>query len=180
LPCRGVRRWEVVDRRVLRDGPLFRRCACDDRGRLPCEGRSGRRGDGPSRIWDTAGQEKYKSVVPAYIRDCAVAFVVYDAADADSYSAATEALANVKTSRGSDAVIVLCANKCDLAPEDPHAAARAFARQNGCLFFAASAKTGENIAEMFQAAADRALPLVKALSDSGNIEAQAAGGRCSC
>jgi small GTP-binding protein len=132
------------------------------------------------RIWDTAGQEKYKSVVPAYIRDCVIAFVVYDATDADSYTAAMEVFANVKSSRGLDAVIVLCANKCDIAADHSHVAAREFARQNGCLFFATSAKTGENIIEMFQAAADRALPLHKRLSDNDFVQAEVAGSRCYC
>jgi len=30
------------------------------------------------QIWDTAGQERFRSLIPGYIRDCAVAIIVYD------------------------------------------------------------------------------------------------------
>lgn len=30
------------------------------------------------QIWDSAGQEKYKGLIPAYIRGAALVFVVYD------------------------------------------------------------------------------------------------------
>ena len=29
-------------------------------------------------LWDTAGQERFKSLIPSYIKDSAVALVVYD------------------------------------------------------------------------------------------------------
>ena len=30
------------------------------------------------QIWDTAGQEKYKSLIPSYLRNSAIVFLVYD------------------------------------------------------------------------------------------------------
>src|SRR5690349_21401662 len=30
------------------------------------------------QIWDSAGQEKYKSLIPSYIRGSAIIFVIYD------------------------------------------------------------------------------------------------------
>lgn len=30
------------------------------------------------QLWDTAGQERFRSLIPSYIRDSAVAIVVYD------------------------------------------------------------------------------------------------------
>lgn len=30
------------------------------------------------QLWDTAGQERFKSLIPSYIKDSAVALVVYD------------------------------------------------------------------------------------------------------
>ena len=29
-------------------------------------------------LWDTAGQERFKSLIPSYIKDSAVAIVVFD------------------------------------------------------------------------------------------------------
>jgi GTPase SAR1 family protein len=30
------------------------------------------------QLWDSAGQEKYKSLIPSYIRGASIIFVVYD------------------------------------------------------------------------------------------------------
>jgi len=30
------------------------------------------------QIWDSAGQEKYKSLIPSYIRGASIIFAVYD------------------------------------------------------------------------------------------------------
>jgi Ras-related protein Rab-6A len=30
------------------------------------------------QLWDSAGQEKYKSLIPSYIRGASLIFVVYD------------------------------------------------------------------------------------------------------
>jgi len=30
------------------------------------------------QLWDTAGQERFRSLIPSYIKDCAVAIIVYD------------------------------------------------------------------------------------------------------
>jgi Ras-related protein Rab-6A len=29
-------------------------------------------------IWDTAGQERFRSLIPSYVKDIAVAVIVYD------------------------------------------------------------------------------------------------------
>ena len=36
-------------------------------------------------IWDTAGQEQYRSMIKMYYRGVAVALVVYDVSDRDSF-----------------------------------------------------------------------------------------------
>lgn len=30
------------------------------------------------QLWDTAGQEKYKSLIPSYVRGASIIFIVYD------------------------------------------------------------------------------------------------------
>ena len=37
------------------------------------------------QIWDTAGTERYRSLIPSYIRDSTVAVIVYDITVADSF-----------------------------------------------------------------------------------------------
>jgi GTPase SAR1 family protein len=38
------------------------------------------------QLWDTAGQEKYKSLVPAYLRDANCAVFVFDFSRKESFS----------------------------------------------------------------------------------------------
>ena len=42
------------------------------------------------QIWDTAGQEKFKSIVRSYLRDVYVAFLVFDITDRDSWDSLEE------------------------------------------------------------------------------------------
>lgn len=39
------------------------------------------------QLWDTAGQERFQSLIPAYIRDSAVAVCVYDVTSRKSFQA---------------------------------------------------------------------------------------------
>lgn len=48
------------------------------------------------QIWDTAGQEKYKSVTQIYYRDAAAAVCVYDISNALSLDAAERWLEDLK------------------------------------------------------------------------------------
>ena len=36
-------------------------------------------------LWDTAGQEKFKSLIPSYIKDSQTVVVVYDITNRDSF-----------------------------------------------------------------------------------------------
>lgn len=38
------------------------------------------------QIWDTAGQEKYKSIVKSYLRDVYIAYIVFDVTDRESWN----------------------------------------------------------------------------------------------
>jgi len=108
-------------------------------------------------IWDTAGQERYRSLAPMYYRGAAAALVVYDITDADSFAGAKTWIEELQRQGSADIVIGLAGNKCDrsakraVSQED----ARAYAQDNGCIFFETSAKTGENVAAVFQAIAKK-------------------------
>ena len=122
------------------------------------------------QIWDTAGQEKYKSIVPAYIRVAAIAFVVYDVTDKSSYEYARECYENVKSLNGESTLVVLVANKIDLVGAEDDEEARKFAEANHCLFFRTSAKTGEGVTKMFQESAEYAVPFVQGNNKTTELE----------
>jgi small GTP-binding protein len=120
------------------------------------------------RIWDTADQEKFKSVVPAYIHGCHIALIVFDGSSPDTFEETNAYFQDVKTARENNAVVAFLANKADLVSDHQFTTARKFAKENKCLFFVTSAKTGENISAVFQDTAELAVPIAKRLADDGS------------
>jgi len=108
------------------------------------------------QIWDTAGQERFRSLIPSYIRDCAVAFVLYDVSERSSFEHVGEWISRIQNEGGERVVIIVCGNKCDLDQEVrvvSTAEGEALAQEHGALFFETSAKTGDNIKAAFNKAA---------------------------
>ncbi|PHH49511.1 GTP-binding protein ypt5 [Ceratocystis fimbriata CBS 114723] len=111
-------------------------------------------------IWDTAGQERYKSLAPMYYRNANCAVVVYDITQAASLDKAKAWVKELQRQANENIVIALAGNKLDLVQEQPDkravpaADAEAYAREAGLLFFETSAKSGENVAEIFSTIAE--------------------------
>jgi len=108
-------------------------------------------------IWDTAGQERFRSLAPMYYRGASSAVVVYDQTNPVTFDRAKDWVRQVsQTSANPNIVIALAANKCDVAEElraVPLETAEAFAEQEGLLFLETSAKSGRNVARLFEAIA---------------------------
>lgn len=105
------------------------------------------------QLWDTAGQERFKALVPAYIRDSAIAIVVYDITNSASFDAVDQWIEDVRAERGDDVVIVLTGNKLDL--EDRVISTEkgeSKAKKLNVIFVETSAKSGTNIKQLFKRA----------------------------
>lgn len=66
------------------------------------------------QFWDSAGQEKYKSLIPSYVRGASIIFVVYDKNKKDTFTNVGNWIKFVKNIRSENALIVLVGNKTDL------------------------------------------------------------------
>jgi small GTP-binding protein len=66
------------------------------------------------QFWDTAGQEKYQSIVPTFLRGAQIVLVVFSIVELDSYQKVGMWLQQVQQA-SPDAQIVLVSNKIDLA-----------------------------------------------------------------
>ena len=103
------------------------------------------------QLWHTAGQERFRSLIPSYIRDSSVAVVVYDVTNRQSFLNTNRWIEEVRTERGSDVIIVLVGNKTDLVDkrqvsiEEGDSKAREF----NVIFIETSAKAGFNIKVCF-------------------------------
>ena len=67
------------------------------------------------QLGDTAGQERFRSLIPSYIRDSAVAIVAYDIANRSTFVNTQKWIDDVRTERGNEVVIMLVGNKTDLS-----------------------------------------------------------------
>merc|ERR1712087_570555 len=121
-------------------------------------------------IWDTAGQEKYRSLAPLYYRGASAALVVYDITNRESFENARKWIEEVQTQEGSHVVIGLAANKVDLAANRKVSTDEGadFAKNKNFIFFETSAKNSTNIKEIFRAIAEE-VPKRQKPSKSKNI-----------
>ena len=99
-------------------------------------------------MWDTAGQEKYKGLIPSYVRNSSIVFIVYDISSKTSFDNIPKWINFIKSIENT--TLILCGNKIDLeSREVKKEVGEEFAKKEGIPFFEVSAKTNENIKNMF-------------------------------
>jgi Ras-related protein Rab-21 len=109
----------------------------------------------PLSVWDTAGQELYRAIIPIYVRESAAAIIVYDITDEKSFLDVAGWI-QLLTEVEKDAAIYIVANKIDLERSAvDQVGAALYAEGVGAKFFKVSAINGTGIVELFtQVAAD--------------------------
>merc|ERR1712060_632901 len=88
------------------------------------------------QIWDTAGQEAFRSITRAYYRGAAGALLVYDITRRDTFQHLSRWLEEARQNGNQNMTIMLIGNKCDLEHKrevTPEEGAK-FAQENGLLF----------------------------------------------
>jgi small GTP-binding protein len=105
-------------------------------------------------VWDTAGQEKFRSLVPLYARHASLMIVVFDISCSSSFEGVADWLNKVRNDMGVKCPVFLCGNKTDLQNAMSQEMIKSWAQRNNCVPFFTSALTGEGVGEMFQQAAN--------------------------
>jgi small GTP-binding protein len=104
------------------------------------------------QIWDTAGQEHFRSVTRAYYKASAVAMVVYDITKKESFEHIQTWLKDCQELTPKSVIMVLVGNKIDL--EDQRVISKEqgenLAKEKNMMFFETSALNGEGIQIAFQ------------------------------
>jgi small GTP-binding protein len=112
------------------------------------------------QIWDTAGQEKFRSLGPIYFRNAGAAIAVYDRTSRESFNHLTEWIDAFTETAGYQAVIAIAGNKLDLPdPQVDLTEAQEWAQMHNYILFETSALTGAGIHDLFRALVDGILRL---------------------
>lgn len=103
------------------------------------------------QIWDTAGQESFRSITRGYYRGAAVALLTFDVTRKDTFISLAKWLEETKMNGNPNMVIILVANKVDL---ESHRVISQddienFATQNKIMYIETSAKTSLNVYDAF-------------------------------
>ena len=106
------------------------------------------------QIWDTCGQEMYRSLIQGFYRNTSLALIVYDVCSKKSYDGLEVWLKDIRQHTEEDLPIFLAGNKCDLEKVINTEDAKNFSTSNRLKYFTeCSAKTGQNVKQIFFEAA---------------------------
>jgi Ras-related protein Rab-5C len=115
-------------------------------------------------IWDTSGQDRFRSMTNLYYRDAQVAILTYDVTNEQSLESLSYWLKELNDKVDQDNMLLcLAGNKNDVDPKDkrvPTNKGKEFAEANNMIFFETSAKTGTGIKELFQAIATKEYAII--------------------
>ena len=104
------------------------------------------------QIWDTAGQENFRSIARAYYKNSVCACVVYDISKRSSFEDIQVWIDDCTKQTAKSVLLFLIGNKNDLNDEREvsYEEGEAYAKAHKMMFLEASAKTGNNINEIFE------------------------------
>ena len=110
-------------------------------------------------IWDTGGQERYRSLAPMYYRGAEGVILTYDITRPDSFESTKRWANEVRLNADPNACIVLVGNKSDFESQRQvsEQVAIEYATSIGASHFTASARIGQNVHEIFEDIAKRML-----------------------
>ena len=115
-------------------------------------------------IWDTSGQDRFRSMTNLYYRDAQVAILTYDVTNETSLESLNYWLNELNDKVEIDNMLLcLAGNKTDVDQSEkrvPTSKGKAFAEQHNMLFYETSAKTGAGVKELFQAIATKEYELL--------------------
>ncbi len=102
-------------------------------------------------LYDTAGQEKFRSLIPMYTRDANIVLLVYDISNRDSFSHLPDWLKDLTNVNFDEVIFAIVANKVDLSGKREVTAeeGQKFADDHNFIFQEISAKTGLGFSELF-------------------------------
>lgn len=103
----------------------------------------------PLQIWDTAGQEMYRNIIPIYFKGAVFAILVFSMDDKKSFDDLNSWLDEIEAHSDPNIGIVLVGNKYDSDHKViTDEIARLYAKEHNLQIFFSSALTGQSVTEI--------------------------------
>ena len=100
------------------------------------------------QIWDSAGQERYKALIPSYVRGASIVFIVYDVTNKNTFTNVITWINFIKQVNTDESYLVLCGNKIDMPRQVSTNEGKLLAQKENLFFFETSAKSGDGVHNM--------------------------------
>ncbi len=124
------------------------------------------------QIWDTCGEEMYRSLIQGFYRNTSLALVVYDINKKITYDALEPWLIDIRKHTEENLPIFIAGNKNDLERTVPEEEAKLFANSNRIKYFTeCSAKSGHKVKEIFFEAAKYLYKIYKQFQSQNKLPA---------
>jgi DnaJ family protein C protein 27 len=103
-------------------------------------------------FWDLAGSGEYFEIRNEFYKDAQAALLVYDVTNPRTFAQLEQWLSEAQRYGAKDLVVMVCANKIDLAAKRAvsEADGRKWAAAKGYAYWETSASTGQNVNAMFE------------------------------
>jgi len=104
------------------------------------------------QIWDTAGQDRFRTITSSYYRGCNAVIICYDITEKETFTNVKIWLNEVKKYSMTEPLMILCGTKTDLldkrqVSEDE---GLSYAKNNNMMFYETSSKDNLYIKEIFE------------------------------
>jgi GTPase SAR1 family protein len=99
-------------------------------------------------MWDSAGLERYRALIPSYVRGASIIFIIYDVSSKDTFNNLSTWINFIKQVNTDNSMMILCGNKTDLERRITTQEGKNLANKEQMKFFEVSAKNGENVNKM--------------------------------
>jgi Ras-related protein Rab-1A len=118
------------------------------------------------QIWDTAGQDRFRTITSSYYRGSNAILICYDVTERETFHNVSKWLEEAKIFSTTNPFLILCGTKSDLSDKRKVSICegKEYAKNNNMLFFETSAKNNLNITEIFESIAENKIIAIKFLS----------------
>jgi small GTP-binding protein len=118
------------------------------------------------QLWDTPGQEQYRSITKLFYREAKISIIVYDITNRTTFESLDYWVGSVKEILGDESMIAIVGNKIDLFEKEEinQNEGKQYAKKIGASFYLSSAK--KDVSGFYKFIAD----LIAAYTERNNLE----------